>query len=204
MARSVSDVSLGWMETAVNRLLEFDPDTRARLAALAGRVICLEVRDAGAAPRRVYVAPAADALRFARAPARVDVTISGSAATFARRVFARAGTPVAGELQISGDVELGQRFQQILQALDIDGEEMLARWFGDVPARQLGNIARASRAWVRHAGATLAQDVAEYLQEEAFVLAKRERIGAFLRAVDALRADVDRLERRMQRLIERR
>lgn len=201
MTADASQVTFGWVEKFLHRLLDFDPDTRARLRALSGKVICLELRDSGGTPQRLYLTPTADGVNLARAhDGPVDVTISGTASVFARQVYARGGTPMVGELQINGDIDLGQRFQQALRGLDIDFEEMLARVLGDVPSHQLGNAARAARTWGRRAGEILARDVAEYLQEEAYVLAKRERVAAFLRGVDQLRADADRLERRIQRL----
>lgn len=200
MERNASNQTFRWIATLVNRLLRFDPDTRVRLAALAGKVICLELCDGAEVVWRLYVMPTADTVHLAAAHDRADVVIAGTAAAFARRLFARAGQPVAGEWQISGDIELGQRFQRALAGLDIDVEEMLARALGDVPAHRIGNAARASFAWTRGAGETLARDVAEYLQEEAFILAKRARVATFLRAVDELRADAERLERRVRRL----
>jgi len=182
-----------------NRLLRFDPDTQQRLGALAGKVICLELRDASL---RLYVLPTATGVELSgEHDGAVDVTIAGSVAVFARLMSARGQAPVAGELQISGDIELGQKFQRIVRGLDIDAEEMAAQWVGDVPARQLGNVFRAARAWARHAGTTLERDAVEYLQEEARVLAKCEQVAAFLSGVDRLRADVDRLEQRVKRLL---
>ena len=190
---------LNGAQALFNRLLQYDPDTRQRLGALTGKVICLELRDSSL---RLYVLPSAAGVELrGEHDGLVDVTIAGSAAVFSRLMSDRGRAPVAGELQISGNIELGQQFQRIVRGLDIDAEEMLAQRLGDVPARQLGNIFRAARDGVAHAGATLERDAVEYLQEEARVLARREQIAAFLSGVDRVRADVDRLEQRIQRLL---
>jgi len=194
------DQMLGAVATLLNRLLQFDPDTRARLTALAGKVIRLEVNDGNAPPRRLYLVFTADAVQLVSAHDHPDVTISGPPGTFLRRIFSATGVPVAGELQIRGDIELGQRFQQLLAGQGGDAEEMLARVVGDVAARQGANAARALFGWMRYAGDTLARDVSEYAREEAFIVAPRERVAAFVRAVDALRADADRLEQRWRRV----
>ena len=102
MAQRALDQALGWVETVVNRLLEFDPDTRARLVALAGKVICLELRDAGAVSRRVYLMPAADALHFSAAHDRADVTIGARRIT-TRLPFVRASLLSRIERSISSD-----------------------------------------------------------------------------------------------------
>ena len=190
---------LNGAQALFNRLLRYDPDTQRRLGAIAGKVICLELRDASL---RLYVLPSAVGIELrSEHDGVVDVTIAGSVAVFTRLMSARGQAPVAGELQISGDIELGQQFQRIVRGLDIDAEEMLAHRLGDVPARQLGNMFRAARDGMAHAGATLERDAVEYLQEEVRVLAKREQVAAFLSGVDRVRADVDRLEQRIKRLL---
>jgi ubiquinone biosynthesis protein UbiJ len=131
-----------------------------------------------------------------------DVTIRGNVPLFARLLIGDA-TPTpstSAALEISGDIELGQRFQRILRTLDIDWEEQASRLVGDVAAHQIGRAARALRAWGRDAVRTLGQDATEYLQEESRVLAKRPQVDGFLRDVDRLRGDVDRLLKRLERL----
>lgn len=184
-------------EEALARLLELDPDTRERLSALEGKVICLELaHETG--PLRLYVLPDKAGARLARSyPGLPDVTIAGTPAVFLRQL---AGPSVSAELRIRGDVELGSRFQRALAGFAPDWEEGLARIVGDVTAHQLGNAARAFVAHGRRAARTLAQDAAEYLLEEARLAAPRARVEAFLKEVDRLRMDADRLEKRLERL----
>ncbi|OGI56669.1 MAG: hypothetical protein A3D32_04890 [Candidatus Muproteobacteria bacterium RIFCSPHIGHO2_02_FULL_60_13] len=108
----------------------------------------------------------------------------------------------AGEVQISGDIDLGQRFQRLLEKIDIDWEEQSARVLGDVPARQLGNALRDLSGWSRQALHALKQDVGEYLQEESRLLPVRSRAGAFRRSVETLERDLVSLEKRLARLRE--
>lgn len=186
------------LEEAVNRALQLDPDAIRRLGALEGKVILLELAAEGA-PLRFYLFPGASGLRLQRAYDRMpDVTISGTAAVFLRQLV--RGPTVSDALTIRGDIELGQRFQRILSGLEPDWEEGLARVVGDVPAHQIARLAQGLREWAGQALQTLGADGAEYLQEEALILARRERVREFLREVDRLRADTDRLEKRLQRL----
>ena len=180
-----------------NRLLRLDPETLARLGELHGKVIRIEF--VGPA-KTLYILPSEAGLRLLAAhDAAPDVTLRGEPAVFARLALGGATTR-AGELQISGDLELGQRFQQVLRALDIDWEEHLSRRVGDVLAHQLGRAARGARAWQAQAARTLGMDVSEYLQEESRILPTRGEVEAFLDAVDGLRAGADRLEQRVARL----
>jgi ubiquinone biosynthesis protein UbiJ len=186
-----------FVQTIVNRLLQLDAQTLRHLGELEGKIIRLDF-GSGAESLTLFVEPGAHGLRLSREHARAaDVTMRGSIPVFAR--LARTGI-AAGELQISGDIELGSRFKRILEGLDLDWEEPLSRVVGDVAAHQVGRAAQAARAWGEHAVRALAQDTAEYLQEESRLLAPRLRVEEFLRAVDKLRADTDRLHKRIEQL----
>ena len=189
------------LEDAINRLLRLDPDTLARLGEFDGK--CIGLRLAGDdRDLEFFLFPSAAGFRVrATHDTAPDVTIRGDVPVFTRLVFGGSPTTRAGELQISGDIDLGQDFQRILRALDIDWEERTAHVVGDVAAHQLGRVARGLRAWARQSGEYLRQDVREYLQEESRLLAKRESVDRFLGAVDTLRADADRLEQRLTRLM---
>jgi ubiquinone biosynthesis accessory factor UbiJ len=183
------------IEGAINRVLRLDPETLRRLGELEGKVICL---DLGADAVTLYVEPSSQGLRIRRDSERAaDVTLRGSIPIFAR--LARTGI-AAGELQISGDIDLGSRFKRVLEGIDLDWEEPLARVVGDVAAHQIGRAARAARSWGEDAARTLAKDTAEYFQEESRLLAPRMRVEEFLQAVDKLRADTDRLQKRIEQL----
>lgn len=189
------------LEAIVNRLLKLDPETSARLGELAGKVIRLRLLLDGAFPLELFVLPSQTGVRLrTQHPSEADVTIGGTPGVFARALFGELRPSTAASLEIRGDVELGRRFERLLKDLDIDWEEQAAHLFGDVIAHQIGNLARAVRAQAASAVRTLEQDVVEYLQEEARVLPRHERVEAFLQAVDRLRADTDRLEKRLERL----
>jgi ubiquinone biosynthesis protein UbiJ len=195
----MTSMLLPFLEDAGNRLLRLDPESLRRLGDLQGRVICIEFRDLG---RKLYLYPSEAGFRIdtesAQPPA---VTLRATLATFMRRgLSAERGEFAAGELEFEGDVALGQRLQSILQGLDLDWEEPLARLFGDPLGHELARAARGLFAWQRQALQTFGLNAAEYLQEEARLLPTRPEVEAFLDAVDRLRADVDRLAARVQRL----
>ena len=186
-----------------NRLLRLDPESCRRFGEMQGKVVQLRLVRTGFAPLDVFIHPGESGLRLqSRFDSTPDVTISAEAAVFARLMLKRVtDRPLAaGEIQIAGDIELGQRFQRVLEQVDIDWEEQLSRVVGDVAAHQLWRALRGLHAWRWHAATTLAQDATEYLQEETRVLASRVDVNAFLDRVDTLRADAERLEQRLARL----
>jgi ubiquinone biosynthesis accessory factor UbiJ len=193
--------SISLLETVVNRALRLDPGASARFADIKDKVIRLRIT--GANPVEIFVLPSETGLRLReRHEGAPDVTLTGDFPVFARFALRRVAPDVvaAGELQISGDIDLGQRFQRLLESVDIDWEEQASRVVGDVAAHQLGNALRDLRRWSRQALQTLGLDTAEYLQEESRLLPSRGRAEAFREAVEKLRVEAENLEQRFERL----
>lgn len=191
------------LEEVVNRALRLDSATLTRLAELEGKVIRL--RTSGDSLFEIFVLPDASGLRLRTEHDREpDVTLTGDIPVIFRFALRRIIPEVVaeGEVQISGDINLGQRFQRLLEQADIDWEEQAARVLGDVPAHQLGNVLRDLGGWSKQALGTLKQDVSEYLQEESRLLPVRSRAGAFRRSVETLQRDLESLEQRLARLRE--
>ncbi|MDQ1362339.1 MAG: ubiquinone biosynthesis accessory factor UbiJ, partial [Pseudomonadota bacterium] len=105
-----------------------------------------------------------------------------------------------GEIRISGDTRLGHQFKKVLQQLNIDWEEHLSRYLGDMAAHQLGNAARDFAKWMRRSNQSMHLNAGEYLQEESRMVVGKAEIDRFAREVDELRDAVDRIEARISRL----
>jgi ubiquinone biosynthesis protein UbiJ len=188
------------LEAAINGVLRLDPDTRDRLAALSGKVIAVELRGLDLA---LYLIPDRSGLNvFGRFEGEPDTILRGTPVAMARMGLARDASDAlfAGEVEISGDVELGQEFRDILDNLDIDWEEQLSLVTGDVVAHQVGELVRGAVAWGKKTLDTFGRDAAEYLQEESRDVPNAGEVDSFLTEVDDLRTDVDRLEARIKRL----
>jgi ubiquinone biosynthesis protein UbiJ len=105
-----------------------------------------------------------------------------------------------GDVQIDGDTELGQRFQDILRNMDIDWEERLSLILGDVAAHKLGNAVRGLFQWGRRGVASLQENLNEYITYETNSVPARFEVDNFNQDVDNLRDDTERLNARVQRL----
>lgn len=191
------------IEVALNRVLQLDEDTLARLAGLQGKVIAIEFRGLDVA---IYLIPEAEKLTvYGRFEGEADTVLRGTPVALMRMGLAKHAGDVlfAGDVEISGDVELGQAFGEIINDLDIDWEEQLSHLTGDLVAHKVGNFLRGALAWGEQTADTLGQDVAEYLQEENEALPNRDEVEYYLSQVDVMRTDVDRIEARVLRLEER-
>ena len=110
----------------------------------------------------------------------------------------------SGKVRSEGDAEIAQAFRELLDHTRPDLEEELAQVLGDVAARRVANLARGVLDFGRRATDSLATSAAEYLQEEGRDVPVRLEVEEFLRDVDRLRDDVERLEARLARLAPRR
>ena len=81
-------------------------------------------------------------------------------------------------MEISGDTELAHQLSKILGTMDIDWEEQLSHFTGDLIAHRVGNLFRTARDWGANSSATLGLDIQEYLQEELRLLPGRLEIEA--------------------------
>ncbi|MGE0385096.1 MAG: SCP2 domain-containing protein [Gammaproteobacteria bacterium] len=179
--------------------LAHDPDTRARFAALAGRVYAIDLEGMRTT---IYLEPKADGVHLARACDRPpDVAIRGTPLNLLAYMRQRArGAAPTVKVQVSGDLAAAQAFQTLAAGLDIDWEGWAARYVGDIAAHQLGRAAGGFGRWLRAARASLAANVAEYARHEAGILPLPGEVDRFLSDVDTLRDDVERLEARIARL----
>jgi ubiquinone biosynthesis protein UbiJ len=195
----LSVAALAGLEQALNAALALDPKTLDRLARLHGRVIAIELKGTGI---RLVLEPAAQGVRLmGHYDGEVDTTLRGAPFALLRMGTGRTGEGMfSGEVEIDGDVELGQQIQRVFERLDIDWEEHLSRLTGDIIAHQLGNTVRGLFSWGERSAEHLGRDTADYLQEETETLPVPWEVQLFIGQVDTLRSDVDRLEARIKRL----
>lgn len=195
------DFLLGALEVALNRYLALDGEVLAQCEALTGRSIALAVD----APDWVFLLEFHDAgVRVLGEDAGVepDVRVQGSLSTLMRLAWTisqgQAGIPQG--LQLTGDVELLQRFNRMLAQVGFDPEEFAARFVGDAAAHRFNQGLQSLLGWGRRSAGDFAQDTASFLREQTQDLARAPEVDAWMDAVDELRDGVERLEARLKRL----
>ncbi len=136
-------------------------------------------------------------------PGSADVTLQGTPFDFMRVSLGDSSSAAifASDIVVTGDMEVAERFRYLFAKLNIDWEEQLSKITGDVIAHQVGNFMRALCEWARQSGDNLQQDLTEYVQEEARLLPTHFELEEFLAAVDDMHHDVERLQMRMERLL---
>lgn len=187
------------LETALNRALALDPETRAALAPLNGQRLQLHLESP---PLAMELRVDGAALRVGPAQGEEpDLSVrAGIGALLGQLPFLKASgaTPV-GKVRISGDAELARQLQRLAEGFDPDWEQPFADALGPVVGPQVAKAVRAGLREARVQGAAFARASADYLTEESRDLVPKAEQQAFFDEVDALRDRVERLAARVAR-----
>lgn len=169
--------------------------SRAHLISFAGKVIQFDV----ALMKTNLLILEDGSLAIAGDTAVPDATIH-LPPSLALRLLAK-DEAAKTQIKIDGDTHLATELSKVLQLMRWDIEEDLSHVVGDIAAHKIGatshNIVQEAKQQSIH----LAEMLAEYWQEEKNVLAKKRHVEQFNTAVDMLRGDVARFEKRLEKLI---
>lgn len=207
------------LETALNRAIELDPDTRDALRALDGRSVVLALAAASASgetPLALRLIVDGARLRVGPAdPERTpDLAVRGTLGgvlsfgmrTVLPRLLGAQGDDEAmpvGAMRIEGDAELARRLQRLAERFDPDWQRPFAAVFGDVLGVQIANAVAAALRQAQRGGRRFAETAAEYVTEESRDVVPKAELEAFHDDVDQLRDDAERLAARIGRLQKR-
>jgi ubiquinone biosynthesis protein UbiJ len=192
---------LSFVEHELNRLVGESSAAQDLLERLKGTSFAVHVEGLG-----VTAVLHAEGERL-----RVDTGAEGATATLRATPFdllklARAGSVSdvkRTQANFSGDLQVAERYSQLLKLARPDIEDEVAKWIGDVPAHAFGEFARGAGAWLARAASALRMNTAEYLQEESRAMPAPLEADAFYSDVEHLRDDVERTAARLARLERR-
>lgn len=104
------------------------------------------------------------------------------------------------DITIKGDIQFAKTLQDLLADFDFDWEQHLAQFTGDTLAHPIANGLQAFHNWASQTTHDVTLDIAEYLREESRILPDASEVNTFMKGVDKIRGDMDRLEARIKRL----
>jgi ubiquinone biosynthesis protein UbiJ len=188
--------TLGWpFSFALNRLLEAEPWARERLAPFAGKVV--ELRAPRLPRLRFVILPGGRLEAGGDENADLIVTLRPEALP----ALMRGAEHFVRSIDVAGDARLASETMALMRHLRWDAEEDLTRLVGDVAAHRLMGLARSFAAWQADAARRLAESFADYVVEEKRILVSQRDFGAFASETSRLRDAVERLEKRVRRLV---
>lgn len=187
-------------ELSINRYLALDSSSQESVAALENKTITLVLKE--------FSFPLYYKIEKSRIKVvsdfetETDVQIATSIPALIKMTMSEKSeeSVLGSDIDMSGNMDVGRAFRDIFRNVDIDWEELISRYTGDIIAHKLGNGYRQFSHWLSGAGRTIESDITEYLQEESRQLPSNVEVASFLNGVDDARLAVDRAEARLRML----
>lgn len=104
---------------------------------------------------------------------------------------------------LEGNTELAACLAKVLRSMQWEYEEDLSKLIGDVPAHQFAEFGRKAVSEVKKQTINVAEMLAEYWQEEQPMIAKKRHVEQFIKDVDTLRDDSERLAKKLDKISEK-
>jgi ubiquinone biosynthesis protein UbiJ len=199
-------ISLACLVPVLNHLLSQDRACQQRLKAqahktlavcLSSAVLCLEVQDNGL----VALAPTpnpADVTISLELPEVLPLVVGWAFASAMQKQ--QAMQKVMAAATIEGDAELAACVSYLVEHLRWDLEDDLSKIFGDSVAVGLMRLGTQAQHFMVDNVRRLSESLREYAVYERGWLVSHEQLDLFADQVRRLRDDVDRLEKRINRV----
>lgn len=190
------------LEKSIDTVLSMDPDTRMRLDAIDGKTLRVNMSE----PSLCVLMSISDGSiqltqpdEYEESELTVDTTISGSLADL-RSLLDGNQAVYSGDVSIEGDIGTSQALKQIIAGLDPDWQDAVSPYIGDGLTHRLDMARVQLGGWLQRTRSGARLNSREYLQEELELLAPNTEVEWYCEQVDDLRASVDRMTARLQRL----
>jgi ubiquinone biosynthesis accessory factor UbiJ len=189
------------LQKALNSYLALDVESGVRLQQLSGKLVALELSRIDVTFYLLFSDNKAQ-LSFSTDDQPETIIIGTPLRLMMLALSPRANRKqfFADDVEMIGNPVLGQQVIDLFDQLNIDWEDYLARFVGDVPAHYAGSMLRNFKTWTTNTHETLRQNLNEYLHEEITLFPPVEALQDFFQDVDKLRMDVDRIEARIRHL----
>lgn len=187
------------LETLLNQVIQLDQLSLHNLSKLSGKIIRVELRGLNL---DFFIFPSGEGLTIqSESDRNADVTISGAPFSLLALFFDKNGLPATHpDILIQGDIGVIHQLSNILRSLQLDWEEQLSHLLGDVSAHKINHLFNQTQEYAQDRLYSFQANCSEYLQEEIRLLPSATEVIYFMNQIDNLRDDLERLEKRLQRL----
>lgn len=187
------------LETLLNQAIQFDQMNLSRLAKLAGKIIHIRLQGLNL---DFFIFPSGEGLTIqSESDKSADVTVSGAPFSLITLFFDKNALPATHpDILIQGDMSTIHHLSDILRNSYIDWEEQLSLLLGDIPAHKINKLFNQTQEYTQDRLRSFQANCSEYLQEEIRLLPTATEVVYFMNQIDNLRDDIERLEKRLQRL----
>ena len=196
------------IELAMNQLLKLDDDSQHRLKKLSGKSLQVTIKElpwpllfsfSEQIDVRTVITPENE---FDSSPEAVDCLIELNLETLPKIKDSSQLTQLIQQkqLNLTGDIYVAQTFSALLKDLDVDWEEQLSRYTGDVVAHQTFTSMRALFDTAKSQIERGAIELGEHLTQSDSIEVKPIEMVEFSRNVTDLRSATERLSARIASL----
>ena len=177
---SIELLVIAGIEAVINQLINADKQTKQKLASLQGKSLQVNIAEC---PKPLYFIFSSQIDVLTHFDADADCVMDMKLSTLPRLQDNSQFTQLIKdeELDIQGDPMVASKFSMLLRELDIDWEEHLSRFTGDIGAHKLVQGAKTSRSWLLRNSEIARMNIAEYLIEEIRLAPGCVRDRKFLR-----------------------
>lgn len=189
------------IERTLNHLLKLDEQARARLRPLNGKRLKVTIKELPW-PLLFHFSERIDVLAQQGDTLYSDCHLELSLMTLEKLQDASQITRLIkhNELLLDGDLNVAQNFSQLVQSIDIDWEEQLSRYTGDVLAHSLFSQSKRLLASVANTLDNTTKIISDALIEEKKWMAHPIAVEDFCADVDKVTSQAARLEARLSQL----
>lgn len=188
----------------INGLLELDPKTPARMRPLLGKTLQLEILNTPILLLFYFQFHATGLSISQNHDGEIQASIKGTPEALLNSLLSLKEKKLQfpNDILIEGEIEVIQGFSQLAQELDIDWEEQLSYFCGDIIAHWIGVQIRNVCNFADYAYITATKNLTEYLQEELYLMPGKEEMEDFFEDIAILRNDAERSQAKIQRLLD--
>lgn len=195
-------LALSAIELGINQLLSLDPKTSERLTKLNGKQLAIELKELD----NTFVVAFSDRIDLLLPEQSVEqqeqqwdckITLSIMSAKELQDPSRITQLIKQDKLDVQGDMQIAQDFSALVKELDIDWEEHLSQYTGDVLAHHLIKTGRQVHNSAKAQLQKIANVISQGALEEKKIAAPAVAVVHHADQVHQTRADVERLQSRV-------
>ena len=187
--------------SSFNRYLDCDPERAQALENINDKILSITIKEANF----TLIMQVQNARFFeADLSQQIDASIIVSMHVLSGKMGGQDQNQLLkdGIIEIQGDSHVASVFNKVMNEIEIDWQDVISKYTGDIVARQITTGAKSVASVLRRLGDNLRLDVRDYLQDDLQIAVTESEVEHFVEQVDDLRARTDRLEARLNKYTE--
>lgn len=195
------------IERILNHLLKLDPDSVTALQSIKNKRLTVKIREfpwplSFVFSDRIDVLIAEQTLETQEDNTDCSIELSLSTLEALQDTSQITKLIQSNDLKLEGDLKVAQGFSDLLKNIQIDWEDQLSKYTGDVAAHSIFEAGRSTFDKINRHTQKLITMLGEGALEEKKLAAHRVLVEDFCEEVNSLRSATARLEARLAQLVK--